>query len=215
MHTVLAERVAAFAELSGIHDVLDVATGTGLVLRALHSRSPSLRLTGVDLSPGMLAVARSVLPSAELIEADATVLPFPDASADLVTCVTGLHLFSRPGAALAEWVRVLRPGGRAVTATFAAMDARKHGGGCRQPFPIHHERFDSPEGWRRWRGRPVWRSTGSSSGSLVATGCCWRNCPSADGRDRSAVTAPLLSAAAAVRTGGSRARRTAAPRRSR
>ncbi|WP_043993753.1 class I SAM-dependent methyltransferase [Leifsonia xyli] len=145
MHTALAERVAAFAELGGIHDVLDVATGTGLVLRALYSRLPSLRLTGLDLSPGMLAVARAVLPSAELIEADATVLPFPDASADLVTCVTGLYLFSRPGAALAEWVRVLRPGGRAVTATFAAMDAWKHGGGCRQPFPIHHDLFDSPE----------------------------------------------------------------------
>ncbi|GAA4156335.1 class I SAM-dependent methyltransferase [Leifsonia shinshuensis] len=128
MHRELAAAVAAFADLDGVHDVLDVATGTGLVLRALASRDRALQLTGIDLSGGMLAVARAALPEAELVEADATVLPFGDDAFDLVTCATGVHLFPDADAAIAEWARVLRPGGRVVTATFGEIDPSQHGG---------------------------------------------------------------------------------------
>lgn len=51
--------------------------------------SPALTLTGIDVSPAMLEVARQHLPEATLIEADAALLPLADASADLITCVTG------------------------------------------------------------------------------------------------------------------------------
>lgn len=162
MHRQLAAAVADFADLDGVRDVLDVATGTGLVLRALHSRDRSLRLRGIDLSGGMVEVARGELPDAVLVEGDATVLPFPDDAFDLVTCVTGLHLFPDPDAAVADWVRVLRPGGRAVTATFGNVDLSQHGGrpgaavpgpahgaahhGAEPPpYPAHHERFCTPE----------------------------------------------------------------------
>ena len=145
MHRGLAAAVAEFA-LDGdgdgdrdrdgaggdgvhdVHDVLDVGTGTGLVLRALRDRDAGLHLTGIDLSGGMLEVARAALPDAELVEGDATALPFADAAFDLVTCATSLHLFPDAASALAEWVRVLRPGGRAVTATFGEIDLSQHGG---------------------------------------------------------------------------------------
>ncbi|MCL1872259.1 MAG: methyltransferase domain-containing protein [Promicromonosporaceae bacterium] len=148
MHRSLATAVAEFVDLAGVRDVLDAGTGTGLVLRALRSRDPLLRLAGVDLSPGMLGVARSHLPDVELVEGDATSLPFADASFDVVTCATALHLFPDGDAALRDWLRVLRPGGRVVTATFGEMDPTQHGaahGGTVPPYPTQHDRYDSFE----------------------------------------------------------------------
>ena len=143
MHRALATAVAAFIDLNGVDAVLDVATGTGLVLRALRDRGFTGPVTGVDLSPGMIDEARRHLPDAELLVADATTLPLPDASFDLVTCVTGLQLFPHPGAAITEWSRVLRPGGRAVTATFLAVDPTRHR--AAPPPGSDHTPFDSAE----------------------------------------------------------------------
>lgn len=146
MHRALAEAVAAFVRLDGVDTVLDVATGTGLVLRALRPDHP-VRMVGVDLSPGMLAVARAALPGAELVVADATALPLADGSVDLVTCSTALHLIEAPDAAFAEWVRVLRPGGRVVTATFGLgtdLAAHSHSD-APPPYPVHPERFRTAE----------------------------------------------------------------------
>ncbi len=66
----------------------------------------------------MLAVARRTLPSAEWITTDAAALPLPDASVDLLTCVTALHIIPDTATAVAEWRRVLRPDGHLITATF-------------------------------------------------------------------------------------------------
>jgi ubiquinone/menaquinone biosynthesis C-methylase UbiE len=120
MHRGLAKAVAAFIRSQGVHDVLDVGTGTGLLLRSLP-RAP-WRLVGVDLAPAMLAIARAALPNARFELADASRLDFPDASFDLVTCVTVLHLVPDATAAMREWRRVLRLGGRIVLATFADDD---------------------------------------------------------------------------------------------
>lgn len=121
MHRDLAAAVAKAVALDNVRDVLDVATGTGLVARALPG-DRGLAITGVDISRGMLAVAQGAQPSARFIHADAARLPFDDTSFDLVTCVTALHLFPDAHAALSEWRRVLRPHGRIVLATFALDD---------------------------------------------------------------------------------------------
>lgn len=144
MHRSLATAVADFAALDGVEAVLDVATGTGLVLRALRDRGFDGSLAGVDLSPRMVDEARRHLPEADLRVADATRLPLDDASFDLVTCVTGLQLFPRPVDAIAEWARVLRPDGRAITATFLAVDPTRHRAA---PPSAHsdHRPFDSVE----------------------------------------------------------------------
>jgi ubiquinone/menaquinone biosynthesis C-methylase UbiE len=159
MHRDLAAAVAGFVDLAGTVDLagvgtlLDVATGTGLVLRALRDAASGpaepVRMIGVDVSPGMLAVARAALPEAELVEADARRLPIADGSIDLITCVTGLHLIPDTSRVLAEWARVLRPGGRAVTATFAAFDPRQHhrevAAAAPPPYPVVHDPFRTPE----------------------------------------------------------------------
>jgi len=144
MHRGLATAVAAFADLDGVEAVLDVATGTGLVLRALRDRGYDGSVSGVDLAPRMIDEARRHLPDGEFVVADATRLPFGGDAFDLVTCVTGLQLFPHPGDAIAEWGRVLRPGGRAITATFLAFDPTQHHAAPPAPF-IDHIPFDSVE----------------------------------------------------------------------
>lgn len=142
VHLELAGEVAGFADPAQGSAVLDLATGTGLVLRAMVERFPDrdLTMSGADISPGMLAVARSHLPEVELTVADAAALPYGPASFDLVTCVAALHLIGDVAAMAGECARVLRPGGRLVTATFLASDPAAHGG----PSPAR-DRFDSPE----------------------------------------------------------------------
>jgi len=138
MHRALAASAARFARVPEDGAAVDVATGTGLVARCLAERHPRLRLVGVDLSPGMLAVARAALPGAEWVQGDAEDLPIENGSADLVTCVTALHLFPDADRAISEFARILRPGGRLVTATFRSAG---HGAGETHPYPRDHESF--------------------------------------------------------------------------
>lgn len=94
-------------------EVLEVAVGTG---RNFAHYPKQVRLTGIDLSPVMLDLARvraaELGREAVLSEADAQALPFPDASFDTVVCTLGLCGFPDERAAIAQMHRVLRPGGR-------------------------------------------------------------------------------------------------------
>lgn len=95
--------------LDGGH-VLDVATGTGLVAAELARRR--FRVTGIDQSPEMLAVARTRCHGEiELVEASAESLPFADASFDHLTVTYLLRYVDDPGSVLVELARVVRPGG--------------------------------------------------------------------------------------------------------
>jgi len=91
---------------------LEVAIGTGLNLAFYPA---GVELAGVDLSPAMLTQARrravDLGRTVDLREADALALPFPDASFDTVVCTFGMCAVSDDGRAVAEAVRVLRPGG--------------------------------------------------------------------------------------------------------
>jgi len=83
----------------------------------------SVRYVGIDLSPSMIRRARKRamdrgLIGAELIEADATAIPLPSASADLLLSYWGMHCFSDPRAATIELARVLKPDGRLVGSSF-------------------------------------------------------------------------------------------------
>lgn len=97
--------------------VLDVATGTGLVAAELLRRGFSV--TGVDQSPGMLAVAgRRFGERVELVEASAEALPFQESSFDHVTFTYLLRYVGDPGATLAELARVARPSGVVASLEF-------------------------------------------------------------------------------------------------
>ncbi len=110
---VLDGRAWAAGQAAG--DVLELAVGTG---RNLAHYPPGVRLTGVDLSPAMLALARrraaELGVDADLREADATALPFAGASFDTVVVTLSLCTIPDDTAALREVVRVLRPGGGLV-----------------------------------------------------------------------------------------------------
>jgi demethylmenaquinone methyltransferase/2-methoxy-6-polyprenyl-1,4-benzoquinol methylase len=97
--------------------VLDVATGTGLVARELRRRGH--RVTGLDQSPEMLALARARFGEAvELVEASADAIPFPDGSFDHLTVTYLLRYVDDPGATLRELARVVRPGGVVASLEF-------------------------------------------------------------------------------------------------
>jgi SAM-dependent methyltransferase len=108
--------------------VLDVACGPGTVSRRAALRvGPSGRVTGCDLSPAMLELARSknsVADSApiEYVECPADVLPLPDDAFDRVTCQQGLQFFPDRPAALGEMRRALRTDGRLGVAIWCAIE---------------------------------------------------------------------------------------------
>lgn len=98
--------------------VLDIATGTGLgAAAALTVVGPGGQVTAADVSSAMAEKARERLgkaPNARVMVEDGQALSFPDQSFDAVLCSLGLMFFPDPARGLAEFYRVLRPGGRAA-----------------------------------------------------------------------------------------------------
>ena len=97
-------------------DTLDVGSGTGFLSFELAARGH--RVTGVDFAPAMVAQARRKAAergvAARFEEADAEQLPFARTSFDLVISRHLLWTLPHPEAAIDEWIRILRPGGRLV-----------------------------------------------------------------------------------------------------
>jgi len=109
--------------------VLDVATGTGRLPRALLRQIAfDGRIIGLDLSRRMLreAVRRTAQFADRLtfVWQDARNLPFDDGTFDAVTCLEALEFTPDPRAVLAELVRVLRPGGVLLVSNRVGRDAR-------------------------------------------------------------------------------------------
>ena len=100
--------------------LLDVGCGSGLtlVLAAGRGAIPA----GLDISPGLLRIARDRLPDADLREGDMEHLPFGDGTFDAVTGVNAFQFAGNPQTALHEAARVTRPGGRVVASLFAAPE---------------------------------------------------------------------------------------------
>jgi ubiquinone/menaquinone biosynthesis C-methylase UbiE len=106
------EAVAWLAERLGLGPgrvVVDVAAGTGKLTRLLVPTGA--RVVGVEPLAEMRSVLRRAVPEAEALEGTAEALPLPDACADALTVAAAFHWF-RHDEALAEFMRVLRPGGR-------------------------------------------------------------------------------------------------------
>ncbi|MGE5187173.1 MAG: class I SAM-dependent methyltransferase [Acidobacteriota bacterium] len=99
--------------------LLDVACGTGRTLHQLSRTHPGLRLTGIDLSPAYIRLARKRLERVQeltLAVENAEQLPWADATFDVVTSVYMFHELPRNARrnAVREMLRVLRPGGLVV-----------------------------------------------------------------------------------------------------
>ncbi|MBL6752165.1 MAG: class I SAM-dependent methyltransferase [Nevskia sp.] len=121
--TFTTPAAAALVEFAGVRAgqaLLDVACGTGVV--AVTAARLGARVRGLDLSPVLLEDARRSAALAaveiEFTEGDAEKLPYADASFDVVLSQFG-HMFApRPQVAVAEMLRVLKPGGRIAFSTW-------------------------------------------------------------------------------------------------
>ena len=111
--------------------ILDIACGTGDFSLAIAGRMhPDSRVTGLDLSEGMLAVMRDKVARAGLEgrisceQGDSEAMRFADASFDVVTIAFGIRNFAHREAALREILRVLKPGGRLVILELSVPENR-------------------------------------------------------------------------------------------
>lgn len=118
--TLAAARLVKFAKVRPGQSMLDVACGTGVV--AITAARIGAHVRGIDLTPELLERARENARIAgvevDFREGDAEALPFDDATFDVVLSQFG-HMFApRPDVAIAEMLRVLKPGGTIAFATW-------------------------------------------------------------------------------------------------
>jgi len=180
--------------------LLDVGCGSGLtlVLAARRGAVPS----GLDISPGLLAIARERQSAADLRQGDMESLPFGDAAFDAVVGVNAFQFAGDPRRALREAARVVRPEGRVVASLFAAPE--------RSQGTVLHEAMNTlvpPEGADDHAPYAL-SAPGHLEAAMVSAGlciaesgevgCCWRYASVGD-----AVRGLLCSA------GGARAREAA------
>ena len=112
--------------------VLDVACGTGLLLKQLLARVPGMEVYGLDASADMLAQAKTALQNQphvhlELMQISsglASNLSYAQESFDLVTCTNALHDMPESAALLAGLGKLLEPGGQLVLEDFAPRQPR-------------------------------------------------------------------------------------------
>ena len=97
--------------------LLDIACGSGYAA-ALAARRGA-EVTGVDIAPALLEIARERTLEGSFLEGEMDALPLPDSRFDVATAVNGFQFALDPPKAFAEAARVLAPGGRLAAATFA------------------------------------------------------------------------------------------------
>lgn len=110
----------AIEDARGVGSVLDVATGTGDMAILMTRLIPGVRVTGIDISAGMLEIGREKVNRLGLGQkitlqmGDSEALEFPEAHFDAITVAFGVRNFEDLEKGLREMLRVLKPGGRLV-----------------------------------------------------------------------------------------------------
>jgi ubiquinone/menaquinone biosynthesis C-methylase UbiE len=126
--------------------LLDIACGTGRFLRQVRLAFPAMKLSGLDLSETYLSEAgrhMSGLRPADLINGNAELIPLPDASQDIVSCIFLFHELPPDvrRRVASETARVLKPGGLMVFIDSLQMGDRPGWDGLLEAFPV---RFHEP-----------------------------------------------------------------------
>jgi ubiquinone/menaquinone biosynthesis C-methylase UbiE len=144
LHRALAELAASRRKTARL---LDVACGTGSFLREVKANWPRLHVTGLDLSPHYLALARRALAAwsrTRLVEGAAEAMPFADGEFDAVTCIYLFHELPPRvrRAVVGEMGRVLRPGGVLILVDSLQLGDEPDYDAMLDSFPIaFHEPF--------------------------------------------------------------------------
>ncbi len=120
-------RKRAIRELSEVHPktVLDVATGTADVAIMAYKYLKPVKITGIDLSEGMLKLGRQKVSQLkldahiELLQGDSETIKFPDNTFDAITVAFGVRNYENLNKGLKEMYRVLKPGGKLVVLEFS------------------------------------------------------------------------------------------------
>ena len=120
------KRAVLDAQVQPGETVLDCACGTGDLTQAFAKRTQASKVIGSDFTPGMLEIAehkrgklhKAITERIEYTQADAQDLPFESESFDVVSIAFGIRNVQAPEKAIAEFFRVLRPGGRLMILEF-------------------------------------------------------------------------------------------------
>lgn len=117
----------------GAKSILDVATGTGDMAMALARNNKKARITGVDISEGMLDIAREKIARKGLVKrvtfvhGAAEELPFKDAQFDAVTVAFGVRNFENIAKGVEQMLRVTRKGGKVYVLEFSTPKSKFFG----------------------------------------------------------------------------------------
>ena len=112
------DEVVARLKSAGSRKVADIACGTGILADRIERELHPDEMYGVDMSDGMLAQAKARSSRVQWLKGPAERLPFADGALDAVVTTSAFHFFDQP-AALAEFNRVLAPGGLVAVATIS------------------------------------------------------------------------------------------------
>lgn len=160
-HERFSSNVVQILNLKPGEKVLDLACGTGLVtFKASNAVGPSGSVVGVDISTDMLAEARTklekhTLSNVQLCQHSITELEslaqLHNRKFDAITCASALVLLPGPGAALEQWTKYLKPGGRLITdvthsrALLPGIALERVGRALQLPIPWYREAFQQPK----------------------------------------------------------------------
>lgn len=106
-------------------NILDVATGTGDVAILTQKMLHPTKITGIDISEGMLNIGRKKIEKLglqnqiELLKGDSETIAFPDNTFDAITVAFGVRNYQNLEKGLSEMLRVLKPGGKLVVLEFS------------------------------------------------------------------------------------------------
>lgn len=135
---------------NGSERILDVACGTGELERRVMEVHPAQAIVGADLTEAMLVRARTKLaawPHVVFYQADSAALPFPDASFDCVITCSAFHYMRHPEQVMAEFSRVLAPGGRLILIDWTrdAWQGRFYDWLRKKTVPAHYQVYHSED----------------------------------------------------------------------